>query len=1072
MEQRIMKKVGIVIPIYNSGKYLRECLDSVINQTYKNFEVVLVNDGSTDEISFNIAKEYVLKDERFILFDKKNGGQSSSRNVGIEYFEGKYKLKNKSNFVDEKAPVEFDIEGENQYGISNVYKRFNNNREVGDFSHSNIDYIIFLDSDDYWELDCLEECVAKMDGVEIVWFDYGFKHEIDEKHYAHKIAVRDSFLKIYGYKFSKKITKLEWLDRVDNSNSTFACVCGGLIDFSFLKKIELKFLDNVIHEDHHFGILLFLQANNIYVLLKELYNYRITTGTTCHYDEKIKSIPAYINGYYEIFGDMDLAKKYHMISSIFINALEIIKFIKAQEDLDFARKIERSFLDFLYFYHFALLEFDKDPLGLIEKLKNLKIIFEEHELQYPELDFFVKNGTGVQKIKTSLEYHTGSKVIKLFKRKRIFKALSFIFESSKKTQDKNFSKLPYEAYPDYEQILKVQQHLSYKIGHKIVLKRSVKYRSYIWLLMQLLGVFIKWSLRKKLKVKQHTSLRKMKEINREQYPIFRECDLIDVAYKKDILKNSFIDQKKGDKYWRCCIGYNVLLEGIKIKFDKEINKDDIKIYLHSYGGELLIESDLFFKDGDFGFYINISQSIIIRQVSIFVKDDVELLEFKIFKRKTLGYVVSAKPDAFGMRLAGIMVGMYLAKQINFKFAFVWENKIDVDFLNVRQSVKNDDIHYLGNAMEKADYIFDSDFLNNYLIDSKCTTPSWGHNLGFKKRTLKELKYGKSDEVWGWYSTDILPSKWIEGCDEKECLKDLSRIYHSIKFSSRFNKILNDLDLIFKRIDKEFIAIHIRGGEVIFSDSRKVPGWHVTQERYFPYEIALELALRELNKGNLVIIFGQDLKSNAILTDFMANKTNASMIKCVDDFIECDYTDMERSFFDMNFISRAKIIYSAKESVFSKVAMMISGKNNLISYHDVFSLQEQYDIIQKNLFCLNLHQLHTAMAYYRLYALSKMMGKSKEEIFNFLTKALECDQENDAYRIYIIDFYLQYKRYEDANQMLKIIFETRKEQFLKNFFENSCQSFNDEYKRYLSYRQNGYKYIDSMKEKVKKWIKTK
>ena len=221
-----MKKVGIVIPIYNSGKYLRECLDSVINQTYKNFEVVLVNDGSTDEISFNIAKEYVLKDERFILFDKKNGGQSSSRNVGIEYFEGKYKLKNKSNFIDEKVLVEFDIEGENQYGISNVYKRFNNNRKVGDFSHPNIDYIIFLDSDDYWELDCLEECVAKMDGVEIVWFDYGFKHEIDEKHYAHKIAVRDSFLKIYGYKFSKKITKLEWLDRVDNSNSTFACVWG------------------------------------------------------------------------------------------------------------------------------------------------------------------------------------------------------------------------------------------------------------------------------------------------------------------------------------------------------------------------------------------------------------------------------------------------------------------------------------------------------------------------------------------------------------------------------------------------------------------------------------------------------------------------------------------------------------------------------------------------------------------------------------------------------------------------------------------------------------------------------
>ncbi|EAI1620453.1 glycosyltransferase, partial [Campylobacter jejuni] len=51
--------------------------NSVINQTYINLEIILVNDGSTDENSLNIAKEYTLKDERFILFDKKNGGLSS-----------------------------------------------------------------------------------------------------------------------------------------------------------------------------------------------------------------------------------------------------------------------------------------------------------------------------------------------------------------------------------------------------------------------------------------------------------------------------------------------------------------------------------------------------------------------------------------------------------------------------------------------------------------------------------------------------------------------------------------------------------------------------------------------------------------------------------------------------------------------------------------------------------------------------------------------------------------------------------------------------------------------------------
>ncbi|HBD9183965.1 TPA: glycosyltransferase family 2 protein, partial [Campylobacter jejuni] len=62
-----MKKIGVVIPIYNVEKYLRECLDSVINQTYTNLEIILVNDGSTDEHSLNIAKEYTLKDKRITL---------------------------------------------------------------------------------------------------------------------------------------------------------------------------------------------------------------------------------------------------------------------------------------------------------------------------------------------------------------------------------------------------------------------------------------------------------------------------------------------------------------------------------------------------------------------------------------------------------------------------------------------------------------------------------------------------------------------------------------------------------------------------------------------------------------------------------------------------------------------------------------------------------------------------------------------------------------------------------------------------------------------------------------------
>lgn len=86
-------KVSIVIPIYNAEKYLYECLKSVKQQTYTNIEVLMINDGSTDN-SENICKDF-LKDKRFKLINKKNGGVSSARNIGIEKCNGDYIL-----FVD------------------------------------------------------------------------------------------------------------------------------------------------------------------------------------------------------------------------------------------------------------------------------------------------------------------------------------------------------------------------------------------------------------------------------------------------------------------------------------------------------------------------------------------------------------------------------------------------------------------------------------------------------------------------------------------------------------------------------------------------------------------------------------------------------------------------------------------------------------------------------------------------------------------------------------------------------------------------------------------------------------
>lgn len=82
-------KISIIIPIYNSEKYLRECLDSVIAQTYSDFEALLINDGSKDS-SGNICDEYAAKDTRFRVFHKANGGVSSARNLGLQHAKGEW----------------------------------------------------------------------------------------------------------------------------------------------------------------------------------------------------------------------------------------------------------------------------------------------------------------------------------------------------------------------------------------------------------------------------------------------------------------------------------------------------------------------------------------------------------------------------------------------------------------------------------------------------------------------------------------------------------------------------------------------------------------------------------------------------------------------------------------------------------------------------------------------------------------------------------------------------------------------------------------------------------------------
>ena len=116
-----MKKISIIVPIYNEEENLRKCIESLINQTYKELEIILINDGSTDK-----SKEIIesFKDKRIVAIHKKNTGISDTRNTGIDKSTG--------------------------------------------------DYIMFVDSDDYLELNCIERLIetAEKENSEIVMFNY------------------------------------------------------------------------------------------------------------------------------------------------------------------------------------------------------------------------------------------------------------------------------------------------------------------------------------------------------------------------------------------------------------------------------------------------------------------------------------------------------------------------------------------------------------------------------------------------------------------------------------------------------------------------------------------------------------------------------------------------------------------------------------------------------------------------------------------------------------------------------------------------------------------------------------
>lgn len=209
-------KVSIIVPVYNSYKYLNKCLDSIINQTFKDIEIIIVNDGSTDK-SINIINDYAKKDKRIVVIDKENEGVSIARNTGIKKSKG--------------------------------------------------EYITFVDSDDYLELEAIEKLyntiISKK--VDIVRSNY-------QVHYKNSNHIDIGNLYNLGNKiYDNKEIRKEIIPMI--LSSKIPCfICLLMIKRELLLKTKLFPIDIHMMEDVILYLDLMTKANNLYMLDCVTYN--------------------------------------------------------------------------------------------------------------------------------------------------------------------------------------------------------------------------------------------------------------------------------------------------------------------------------------------------------------------------------------------------------------------------------------------------------------------------------------------------------------------------------------------------------------------------------------------------------------------------------------------------------------------------------------------------------------------------------------------------------------------------------------------------------------------------------
>lgn len=211
-----MPLISVIIPVYNVQKYLNQCIDSVLNQGVKDIEIILINDGSTDN-SGNICDEYAREDNRIKVIHKENGGLSDARNFGIKQAKGKY--------------------------------------------------LLFLDSDDYWMEGSLKEVVkCTKDDADIVFLSVG---KLFEK--THYITKKFECLSKENIKNKSKEEVFQYLARAEKFP---VAAWDKLIKKDIIISNNLYFEKGLLSEDIDWTTQLLLLSNKFDVCEVDFYVYR------------------------------------------------------------------------------------------------------------------------------------------------------------------------------------------------------------------------------------------------------------------------------------------------------------------------------------------------------------------------------------------------------------------------------------------------------------------------------------------------------------------------------------------------------------------------------------------------------------------------------------------------------------------------------------------------------------------------------------------------------------------------------------------------------------------------------